>query len=166
MTSNLAFDFIVDKENKSIHVKREFDAELPLVWKAYTDPEILDQWWAPHPWKTVTKSMDLRPGGEWLYSMVGPEGEEHFCAARYDEVEFEKRYTGIDAFTDAEGKINADMPQSGWESNFIAKGERTIVEINIRFSKLEDLEAYIQMGFREGLSSAMENLDKLLPSLK
>lgn len=47
MTTNLAFDFSIDRENKTIKVKREFAAELPLVWDAYTKSEILDQWWAP-----------------------------------------------------------------------------------------------------------------------
>jgi uncharacterized protein YndB with AHSA1/START domain len=166
MTSDLAFDFKVDKENKSIHVTREFDAEVPLVWKAYTDPEILDQWWAPKPWKTRTKSMDFRPGGEWRYAMVGPEGEEHWCLVRWEDIQFEKGYKGFDAFTDAEGNIKTEMPEAKWESKFSPKGKRTLVDIHISYESLSDLEGYIQMGFKEGLSMAMENLDALLPSLK
>ena len=60
MSHNLAFDFSVDKENKKITVTREFAAELALVWKAYTTKEILDQWWAPKPWKAKTNSMDFK----------------------------------------------------------------------------------------------------------
>ena len=59
MTTNLAFDFSIDRENKTIKVKREFAAELPLVWDAYTKSEILDQWWAPKPWKARTKKNGL-----------------------------------------------------------------------------------------------------------
>lgn len=78
MKSNLIFDFTVDKENKTIHVARRFDAEVPLVWQAWTTPELLDQWWGPEPWRAETKSMDFRVGGHWLYAMVGPEGEKHW----------------------------------------------------------------------------------------
>ena len=60
MSKNLAFDFSVNKENKTITVKREFAASLPLVWDAYTKSEILDQWWAPKPWKAKTKTMNER----------------------------------------------------------------------------------------------------------
>ncbi len=55
MNSNLLFDFIVSKENNTINIKREFDANLQLVWKAWTTSEILDQWWAPEPYQNQNK---------------------------------------------------------------------------------------------------------------
>jgi uncharacterized protein YndB with AHSA1/START domain len=71
MNMNLSFNFVVDKERQTITVTREFAAPLALVWQAYTKADILDQWWAPKPWKTRTKRMDFSEGGEWLYAMVG-----------------------------------------------------------------------------------------------
>ncbi|MFM7021402.1 MAG: SRPBCC domain-containing protein [Flavobacteriales bacterium] len=166
MSVNLFFDFSVDKENKTITVKREFAAELPLVWDAYTKSEILDQWWAPKPWKSRTKSQDFREGGNWLYAMVGPNGEEHWAIARYSDIKIQKGFSVFDAFTDAQGNVNKDMPQSKWEVKFTSKGELTLVEFVVTYSDLAQLEATIQMGFKEGLSMAMEGLDELLPSLK
>lgn len=166
MNANLAFDFSVDKENKTITVKREFDAEVALVWEAYTKSELLDQWWAPKPWKARTKTMDFREGGSWHYAMVGPEGEEHWALANYQKIEPRKTFTGLDAFADSEGKVNKDMPQSKWEVTFIDKGQKTLVQIHISYDDLAQLEATIQMGFKEGLAMAMEGLDELLPSLK
>ncbi len=166
MNANLAFDFSVDKENKTITVKREFDAEVALVWDAYTKSELLDQWWAPKPWKARTKNMDFREGGSWHYAMVGPEGEEHWALANYQKIDPRKAFTGLDAFADAEGKVNNNMPQSKWEVTFIDKGQKTLVQIHISYDDLAQLEATIQMGFREGLAMAMEGLDELLPSLK
>ena len=55
MTNNLLFDFTVDKAAKTVFITREFDAELQLVWDAFTKPEILDQWWAPKPLTSKTK---------------------------------------------------------------------------------------------------------------
>ncbi len=59
-----------DAANKKLIVVREFDAPLEQVWKAWTDSNILDKWWAPKPWKAKTKSMDFREGGTWLYSLM------------------------------------------------------------------------------------------------
>lgn len=77
MSKNLNFDFVVNKDNNTIKISREFAAHISLVWDAYTTSEILDKWWAPKPWKARTKKMDFRVGGSWLYAMVGPAGEEH-----------------------------------------------------------------------------------------
>ena len=165
MSINLHFDFTIDKQNSSITVTREFAAEVPLVWDAYTKAEILDQWWAPKPWKARTKRMDFREGGSWLYAMVGPNGEEHWAIANYSNILPHKHFTGLDGFTDSEGTLNTQMPQSTWEVNFSAKGAHTMVVLTIRYPDLAQLETTIQMGFKEGLAMGMENLDALLPSL-
>ena len=72
-----------DEANKKLFVVREFEAPLDLVWKAWTDSKLLDKWWAPKPWQARTQSMDFREGGSWLYSMVGPEGDQSFCRCDY-----------------------------------------------------------------------------------
>ncbi len=162
MNKNLQFDFSVDRKNNSITVKREFAAALSLVWDAYTKSEILDQWWAPNPWKSRTKSMDFKEGGTWLYAMVGPQGEEHWARADFKSIVHQKSYTGLDAFSDSDGNINKQMPQSEWEVTFTNKGNITLVEFQISYGDLAQLEATIEMGFKEGLSKAMEGLDELL----
>ena len=83
MKSNLLMNFTIDKENKTVNINREFRASIDNVWAAWTEPEILDQWWAPAPWKSKTKSMDFKVGGRRLYAMIGPEGEEHWAIADY-----------------------------------------------------------------------------------
>ena len=166
MNNTLAFDFSVNKENKSVTIIREFAAELPLVWDAYTKSEILDQWWAPKPWKARTKNMDFREGGQWLYAMVGPNGEEHWSVVNYHSIQIEKKFTGLDAFTDGAGNVNKDLPRSNWEVTFHDKGPVTRVEYHISYDDLAQLEAILQMGFKEGLTIAMEGLDELLPTLK
>ncbi len=162
MNKNLAFDFSVNKENKTITVKREFAAEVSLVWDAYTKSEILDQWWAPKPWKAKTKKMDFREGGHWHYAMVGPSGEEHWSIANYKDIQIQKRFTGLDAFTDADGNVNKSLPQSKWDVTFTNKGQVTLVEVHIFYDDLAQLEATIQMGFKEGFTAALGNLDQYL----
>jgi uncharacterized protein YndB with AHSA1/START domain len=162
MKEALAFDFSVDKESKTITVKREFAAALALVWDAYTQSELLDQWWGPKPWKAQTKTFDFREGGSWHYAMLGPAGEEHWALATYKSIQPHQGFTVMDAFADAEGNINEEMPQSEWAVTFTDKGNVTLVENSITFDDLAQLEQTIQMGFKEGLTMAMEGLDELL----
>jgi uncharacterized protein YndB with AHSA1/START domain len=162
MSHNLAFDFSVDKPSKTITIKREFAAELPMVWDAYTKSDILDMWWAPKPWKAKTKTMDFREGGHWFYVMEGPGGEAHWAMVEYKNIIFQKKFTGIDAFADPAGIVNKDMPQSMWEVTFVGKGEITLVESLISYEDLAQLEATLQMGFKEGITMALGNLDEYI----
>jgi uncharacterized protein YndB with AHSA1/START domain len=166
MNSNLLFDFTVDKSNKTITIKKSFDAQLPLVWKAWTTPELLDQWWGPQPWRTETKSMDFREGGTWLYAMVGPEGEKHWSFFNYEQIEIEHFFSGKDGFCDEHGLVNPAMPQNEWKNTFESQGGQTLVNMLLQFTKLEDLETIIQMGFQEGLTMGLNQLESLLPKLK
>lgn len=63
MSKTMMMDFQVDREAKQINVTRDFDAPRDLVWSAWTEHEILDQWWAPKPWKSETKHFDFSEGG-------------------------------------------------------------------------------------------------------
>ena len=68
------------------------------VWSAWTQPEILDKWWAPKTWVAKTKSMEFEVGGRWLYSMCGPEGEEHWSLAQYTAITPKSTFKHLDAF--------------------------------------------------------------------
>lgn len=162
MNSTLLFDFSVDKESKTINVKREFAANLNLVWDAWTKPELLDQWWAPKPYRTVTSSLDFREGGSWMYAMISPEDEKHFCRADYKKIETLKSFSALDAFCDEKGAINMEFPRSLWTNSFTETNGTTTVNVNISYESLADLEKIIEMGFKEGFSMALENLDQYL----
>ena len=162
MNSNLQFDFIINKENNTVNVKREFAADLKLVWEAWTNPEILDQWWAPKPYRTETKSMDFREGGMWLYAMISPQDEKHWCKNDYQKIEPQKSFSGIDAFCDENGVINESMPRTLWTNTFVENGETTVVNIVAQYDSLADLEKIIQLGFKEGFTMALGNLDQYI----
>ncbi len=155
-------NFIVDKENNKIKVDREFRAPRDLVWQAWTTSEILDQWWAPKPWKANTKTMDFREGGFWHYCMEGPEGEQHWGRADYVKIKAEEFFSAWDGFCDDQAQLNPDLPRNLWETSFRAMGDATLVEIEMSFDSLNDLEATIQMGFKEGFTAGLENLDQYI----
>lgn len=154
--------FEKDLANNTMLVTREFAGAIEEVWRAWTTQELLDQWWAPRPWKAVTKSMDFREGGSWLYYMQGPEGERHYARMNYKKISAPKLFEGTDAFCDENGVENNDIPGMNWKVQFKPSTNGTLVEINITYRSQQDMEAIIQMGFEEGFSAAHQNLDELL----
>lgn len=152
------FNFVVEKEKNQIRVERSFQADLNLVWAAWTQPEIIDRWWAPQPYQCITRVMDLKDGGRWHYYMKGPEGDLHWCLMSYESVRPKKILNGISAFCDDKEIINLKMPVSKWETSFLSQGEETLVNIVMSFEKLEDLETILAMGMQEGLTAALESL--------
>jgi len=162
MNNSLKFDFTVNKENNIVNVKRTFNADLELVWEAWTNPEILDQWWAPKPYINKTKSMDFREGGMWLYCMISPQDEIHWCKADYLKIEHQKSYSYTDNFCDENGTVRVPFPNSVWTNDFSENEQTTIVNITIQYESLEALEKVIEVGFKKGFTMALQNLDQYL----
>jgi PhnB protein len=164
MKNALQFDFIINKENNTVTVNREFNAKLPMVWEAWTNPEILDLWWAPKPYQTRTKSMDFREGGFWLYEMYNTANKEqnecHWGRNDYQTIDPLRSFSGLDAFCDENGSFNEALPRTVWTNTFNEKGETTMVTIEAQFKELSDLETIIEMGFKEGFTMALQNLDQ------
>ncbi|HPK10115.1 MAG TPA: SRPBCC domain-containing protein [Saprospiraceae bacterium] len=165
MKQKLFFDFIVNKENNTIHIIREFNSNLSTVWKAWTTAELLDKWWGPKPWRAETKFMDFNEGGYWLYAMVSPEGERHYSKASFLSIVVEKSFTSKGGFSDENGVINTDFPQNLWENTFIQQDDKVTVDMLLTFDSLSDLEAEIKMGFKEGMTIDLNQLDELLEKL-
>tara|TARA_R110000868_G_scaffold259361_5_gene517299 strand:+ start:62345 stop:62854 length:510 start_codon:yes stop_codon:yes gene_type:complete len=162
MNTALLFDFTVNKETCTVKVTREFKASQNLVWQTWTDPELLDQWWAPVPYKSITKKMDFNSGGRRLYKMVGPEGDEHWCFADYTSIHPKENFSYTDGFCDSEGNKTNFIAGADWTVNFSESDGITTVLVQIKHKSLEDLEKIIEMGFKEGFIICIEQLDQLL----
>lgn len=162
MKPQLINDFIVDKENSIVNVTREFTANKDLVWRTWTEPELLDKWWAPKPWRSVTKNMEFEEGGRRLYAMVGPNGEEHWAFADYSSINPKDNFSYSDGFCDSEGNRTESLPDSSWTVSFSESDGVTTVYVEIKHETLEDLEKIIEMGFKEGFTACLEQLTELL----
>lgn len=143
-------------------VTRSFNAPVEKVWEAWSDSRILDEWWAPKPWKAVTVEFDFTEGGYWLYYMLGPEGERHYCRADYSDIEPLQRFSVKDAFTDENGVPNNEAPGAQWENTFIANGDITDLKVTMTFASEADLDTIVSMGFKEGFTMGLANLEELL----
>jgi len=170
MNSSLLFDFSVNKENKTIHIKREFDANLDLVWQAWTTAELLDQWCAPNPYRTETKALDFREGGFWHYAIVSPEGEKHWSRYDYKKIEHEKSIRELRAFSDENGRLSPDFARTECSLIFseipITTGSKTRVTMTEKYRSPEMFEKMATDAHKKGFSSHLKNLDELLLTLK
>lgn len=163
MNHLLLFDFTVDKAAKTVYITREFDAELSLVWDAFTKAELLDQWVAPKPWASRTKYMDFKVGGRRFYAMVSPEGHERWAIQKYTSISPKTNFKMFNAFADPDE--NPEPEGSNWEYTFSEQNGRTIVRITIYNESLARMERMIEMGFSEGYKASLTNLDNLLATL-
>jgi len=162
--SSLLFDFKVDKATSTVTVDREFDAELSLVWDAFTRQELLDQWWAPKPWASQTKFMDFKVGGRRFYAMVGPEGQEGWQIQDYTSISPKTNFRFTSIFADKDQ--NPNLPGSDWNLNFSEQNGITKVSISIYNESKERMEQMLAMGFKEGFSMTLNELGNLLSTLK
>jgi uncharacterized protein YndB with AHSA1/START domain len=164
MKNTLLFDFTVDKAAKTVYITREFDADLSLVWDAFTKAELLDQWTAPKPFASKTKSMDFKVGGKRFYAMVGPDGQEGWILQNYTAISPKTNFKLFNVFADKDE--NPQPPGSNWDYTFSEQDGTTKVSITIYNESLERMERMIAMGFTEGFKAALSNLDDLLARVK
>ena len=162
--STLKFDFTVDKKAQTVYITREFDANLNLVWDAFTKAELLDLWVAPAPFKAKTKYMNFTEGGKRFYAMVSPDGQEGWIIQQYKSITPKTNFQLFNTFADEEE--NPAPTGSDWDFTFTEEGERTTVVITIYNESLERMERMIEMGFKEGFTASLTNLEQLIQSLK
>jgi len=170
MNKNLLFDFTVDKAAKTVYITREFEANLSLLWDAFTKAELLDQWWAPKPFRSKTKSMDFKVGGRRFYAMVNQEGVEiGWQIHDYTSISPKTNFKFLGVFADKDE--NPYLPGSNWDVSFSeqigrpgdpVEQEITKVSITIYNDSLERMEKMIEMGFREGFTMTLNELATFL----
>ena len=162
MKNNLLFDFTADKSTNTIFINREFAAQQSLVWDAFTNQEILDQWGAPEPWTAHTIHMDFHVGGRRFYKMVSPEGQEHFSVQDYTLISPKTSLKYISGFSDKDENINPEFYGSENTLDFSEANGVTTVRISIKYKTLAILEMMIERGFKEGFTMTLNNLEKIL----
>jgi uncharacterized protein YndB with AHSA1/START domain len=159
----LLYDVALDKATKTVIITREFDAELSLVWDAFTKAEILDQWVAPKPWASRTKAMNFEVGGRRFYAMVSPEGLERWAIQKYTSISPKTNFKMFNCFADKDE--NPELPGSDWDYTFSEHNGQTKARITIFNESLARMEKMIEMGFTEGFKMSMRNLEDLLAIL-
>lgn len=133
-------------------IKRSFDAPRQLVFKVWTDPKHLAQWWGPRGFTTEIHEMDVRPGGVWRYSMRGPDGRDYPFDGVYVEVVEPERLV-------FDGSIHESLDQRVWtEVTFADQRGKTEVTVRQFFSFESDATRGASIGWNQQLDRLQEFL--------
>ncbi|HEY8929340.1 MAG TPA: SRPBCC domain-containing protein [Mucilaginibacter sp.] len=163
MTNNFVFE--TDLAAKKIYISREFNAPVEKVWRAWTEPDLIEKWIAPKPWKAETKIMDLTVGGIWQYAMVGTEGQRFWVYAVFTAIEKGSVISTMGMFCDGDGNPVTDGPKSYRDTKFSSlEGNRSKTDSVITFEDEATIKMFVETGFKEGTTASFDNLDKLLAS--
>ncbi|MGF1624166.1 MAG: SRPBCC family protein [Alphaproteobacteria bacterium] len=149
----------VADQDRELVLTRLIDAPREKLYRAWTEPELLKQWFAPLPWTTPRVELDVRPGGSILFVMRSPEGEEYPNRGVYLEVVPNERLVTTDAFTHAWQP--SDKPFFTAIVTFEDEGGKTRYTARALHWTVEDREAHEKMGFHEGWGQCADQLAAL-----
>ncbi len=142
---------------------RIIDAPREKLFRAWTEPELLKQWFVPAPWTITKAETDVRPGGASLIVMRSPDGEEFPNAGVYLEVVPNERIVVTDAYTRAWEP--SEKPFMTLTVTFEDAGGKTRYTARARHWTVADREAHEKMGFHEGWGKCADQLAALVARL-
>lgn len=160
-------------EGSTLVLEHIFQAPRELVFKTFTEAEHLKQWWGPKGWTLPVCNMDFRPGGNWHYCMKCEDknqgdfyGMESWGKAVYHEITAPEQIIYTDYFSDAEGNIPDNMPETLVTLDFIELDGKTKVVNTAKYSSPEALQSVLDMGMLQGISETWNNLVTHLEKLQ
>jgi uncharacterized protein YndB with AHSA1/START domain len=147
-----------------ILITREFDAPKELIWKAWTTPELLKQWWHANRGEVTVAEIDLQVGGAWRSVMVTTEGGfEVAFHGEYREIEPYDRIVSTEAY---EGVPNPDENATVNTVTFEETDGRTLVTVLVEAPSKEVRDAIIESGMEAGMQDAYDLLEQVAISLR
>jgi uncharacterized protein YndB with AHSA1/START domain len=147
-----------DAKNRTLTLKKVFNAPVKLVWEAWVNPEHIIQWWAPKGMKINVAEHDFKVGGKWKYSMPMPDGGLFISEGEYLEIEaYKKIVTTADFKPMTEGvELHVSFEEDGNKTNFTF----SVVHATEEYCKQQE-----KMGFYNGWGSAFDRMEVLLNGL-
>jgi uncharacterized protein YndB with AHSA1/START domain len=142
---------------------RVINAPPEKLFRAWTEPDLLKQWFTPKPWTVSAAELDVRPGGKNLVVMRSPEGQEFPNRGVYLEVARNRRLVLTDAYIDA--WTPSEKPFMTATITFDAEGNGTKYTARVLHWSIADREAHEKMGFHQGWSLATDQLEALVATL-
>ena len=101
-------------------IERTFNAPLDRVWKAWTEPKQMAQWWGPKGFKADVKMLDLKPGGLFHYRLVSPQGQEMWGKFIFREIVPQQRLVFLSSFSDADGGLTRHPMAPDWPPQMLS----------------------------------------------
>ena len=152
---------------RELVITRIFDAPRDLVWKAWTEPESVKQWWGPKAFTAPVSKIDLRVGGEYLNCMRSPDGKDYWSKGTFQEITRFERLVMTDSFSDEKGHtvpasyygMSQDFPLENTITATFEKHDGDQTKFTLRYASLPDQD------FEDAQSGWNETLDKLVAYL-
>jgi uncharacterized protein YndB with AHSA1/START domain len=155
---------IAPASDRELVLARIIDAPRENVYRCWTEPQLITQWFAPKPWTTPRAEIDVRPGGSSLIVMRGPDGDEFPNPGVILEVEPGRRLVFTDAYTSAWEP--SAKPFMTLALTFDEEGEgKTRYIARAKHSRVADREQHEEMGFHEGWGICADQLEELAKGL-
>lgn len=146
--------------NRELVLTRHIAAPPAALYRAWTDPELLKQWFAPLPYTTPVAELDVRPGGSSLIVMRSPEGQDMPNRGVYLEVVENERLVVTDSFTEA--WVPTEKPFMTLILTFAEEEGGTRYTARVLHGTVADREAHEAMGFHEGWGICADQLAALV----
>jgi len=145
-----------DTSKRELKATRTFKAPRDLVFRMWTEPEHIAQWWGPNGFTTTIEKMDVRPGGEWLFVLHGPDGRDFPNHDVYGEVVAPERLV----------ILHVNWPHHRMYATFTEAEGETTVSVRMLFESAADLNKVVtEFGAAKGLTENLERLGKHLTQL-
>jgi uncharacterized protein YndB with AHSA1/START domain len=144
---------------REIHIERVFDAPRDRVFAAFTDPELIPEWWGPHGTTTVVDRMDVRPGGDWRFVSRNSDGGESGFRGTFREVTPPERIVWTFEWEGMPGHVLVETV------TFEDLGDRTMVITTSLFHTAEERDGMLSSGMERGMNETYARLDELLARL-
>jgi uncharacterized protein YndB with AHSA1/START domain len=148
--------------DNQILITREFDAPRHLVWRAFTEPELIKRWWAGERGQVTSVEVDLRVGGKWRYVMQANAGFEVAFHGEYREIVAPERLVDTEAF---EGIPDPDANAALCTLTLIDKDGRTYTEMLVEHRHQAGRDAHINSGMEAGMQESLDALERIAASL-
>lgn len=164
-------------DTEIVLLEKIFDAPRELVWKAWTESELIKKWWGPEGFYSPSIQVDLRVGGKYIFAMHGPKGSEWdmdmYSSGIYREIVPFEKLVVTDYFSDEKGekmepadyKQDPDFPKEITATVLFEQlpdGKTKLSIIYPRPASEKQLEAMLKSGMKEGWQSSLEKLAKSL----
>jgi len=146
-----------------ILITREFDAPRELVWRAYTEPDLVRRWWHANRGEMTICDIDLRVGGSWRYVMATPEGFEVAFHGEYREIVPNERLVVTDVY---EGIPDPESAAALVTITFTEREGRTILTSLMDLPSKDIRDAIISSGMEGGLQESYDHLEEVVRSLR
>jgi len=159
-------DVTTDADALTMTLTAEFAAPIERLWKAFTDPRQLERFWGPPGWPATFTAFDLSVGGRADYHMTSPKGEKAGGSWEFLEIDEPKGFSVLDSFVGEDGRPAEGMPTMRTVFAFEPTASGAKLVNTSYFTSADALEQVVAMGGVEGSTMALNQLDRVLQSLR